>query len=330
MSVIILFILLVPGVWAEWLPVNIQENNSIVANQRELASVFNVSSGCDQPFEYISNGCYFFSEIQMNFTDASRYCQGLAHGHTFEMTLAMLDYSRIEDQALLDAVTEKNQTFWVGGKTEDGIYWKWLDDRDVYLKAPFWRYGEPDEPDNNCIVAHVSNYTAQRKRSYLFDHFCGDSLHFICKTGNINCPRDFKLFGNHCYMISEDIGVPHLLWQEARDYCMSLAVHEGYHADLAVLGLEDLDEYHLMNNLIANYGGATWIGAFRDTEECNYMWVDGRELSLDSMYWQYDDPDCGNENRVYIYHPPSPDRPYLEDNPDGNYNPFICQMFTNI
>ncbi|CAL4251873.1 unnamed protein product, partial [Meganyctiphanes norvegica] len=95
------------------------------------------SSWCESPFQGVNNGCYYFSDIQMNFVQAVDYCESLGNGHDYEITLAMLDYDKEEDQAILDTVARGNKTFWVGGKTENGDQWVWLDGREINLQAPF-------------------------------------------------------------------------------------------------------------------------------------------------------------------------------------------------
>ncbi|CAL4079388.1 unnamed protein product [Meganyctiphanes norvegica] len=280
-------------------------------------------SGCAQPFEIIGNNCYLFSDVEMDFQDASDFCESLTMGDQYEISLAVLDYGRKEDQDLLDSVASKNKIFWIGGTTEDGITWKWEDDRDVELKAPFWRVGEPNEIENQCMTAQSNVYLGSLTRAYLYDQNCGDSLSFICQVG---CPINFRRIGSHCYMVSEDEGVPRLPWQDARDYCRTLTMPEGYHADLAVLGLPDQEDYQLMNTLVKGYEGATWLGGVKETE-CRYAWVDGRGLSLQSIYWLDNEPDCGSYNRVSLFHSSMHNRTYLNTYYDTIIYPFVCQIF---
>ncbi|CAL4192749.1 unnamed protein product, partial [Meganyctiphanes norvegica] len=192
------------------------------------------SSECKLPFQTVNNGCYYFSDKEIDFNRAVSYCESLTHAHNYEITLAMLDYDKYEDQALLHSVTVRNKTFWIGGKTEDRSTWKW---RDVNLNAPFWEIDEPDSRENKCMVAQRNVQNSDKIRSYVYDHNCSNSNYVICQTGTINCPEDFIRIGNYCYMKSSTFWIPNLSWKEARDYCQSLSVNEGYQADLAVLGL---------------------------------------------------------------------------------------------
>ncbi|CAL4079729.1 unnamed protein product, partial [Meganyctiphanes norvegica] len=333
------------NIWVELLHVNSHQGSSeignesaelVLADQLPVKSeayltsnmVDTVSLLCNYPFEQVGSNCYYFSDIQYSFNSALAYCVNLTYGNTHEVSLAMLDYGREEDQALLDAVTAKNNTFWVGGKTEDGTQWNWLDGREVNIQAPFWYWDEPNEADNKCSVAHVSTESDRRKRSYLYDSNCGDSLHFICQVGKITCPSDFRRIGNHCYFKSEDAGLPHLPWLDARDFCQSLSAHDGYHSDLAVLGLPDQDDYYLMYSLAPgnqNYSTNAWFGALAETD-CDYKWVDGRSLPTSSSYWFYNDPWCGTYDVVFISHNEGHNRTFLCDN-SGTYPwPYICQM----
>ncbi|CAL4061507.1 unnamed protein product, partial [Meganyctiphanes norvegica] len=345
MTVIILSMLLAAGVLAnqQRLETHLHtsdisdESGSIVWTDQQFvkpeellkSEIFDDSSSdCKYPFKEVGDSCYFFSDIQLSFEHAQAYCDNLTHGNTHEITMAMLGYSQEEDQALLDTVTAKEMYFWTGGKMEDGIHWTWLDGRDINIQAPFWYWNEPNEANNQCIVAHVSDESDQRKRSYLYDNNCDDSLNFICQKGDINCPIGFRRIGNHCYLSLYYL--LNLSWQDARDYCQSLSVHEGYHADLAVLGLPDQDDYHLMFNLVGVFPYISiWIGAFAETD-CNYKWVDGRSLENSSIYWFFNNPGCGSQNRVYLGHDAGGNnRTYLADTSGNDAGPFTCQMFKN-
>ncbi|CAL4160448.1 unnamed protein product, partial [Meganyctiphanes norvegica] len=344
MTVIILSTLLAVGAWASQQTVEVHLDNSDISDERGStvwtdnhlvrheehlkSEIFDGSnSECEYPFEEVGNGCYFLSDIKLSFEDAQTYCNNLTHGNTHEVTLAMLDYSREEDQALLDAVTAKEISYWIGGKTEDGTHWTWLDERDINIQAPFWYWNEPNEADNQCVVAHVSTESDQRKRSYLYDNNCDDSMNFICQEGNINCPIGFRRIGNHCYFSLYYL--LNLSWQGARDYCQSLSVHEGYHADLAVLGLPDQEDYHLMFNLVGGFPYISiWMGAFAETD-CDYRWVDGRTLENSSIFWFFNNPGCGSQDCVYLGHDMGNNRTYLADTIGSDALPFVCQMFKN-
>ncbi|CAL4206413.1 unnamed protein product, partial [Meganyctiphanes norvegica] len=249
---------------------------------------------CKYPFEEVESSCYYFSDTQLSFENALAYCEDLTNGNPQEISLAMLGFGREEDQAILDAVTSKDNVFWIGGGKVEG-QWKWLDGRKINNQVPFWFGNEPNDDNNKCIVAQEDVFD-QLNRFYLFDNTCEDSLNFICQTGNINCPNKFHRIGNHCYFLSWDLHVT-LPWQDARYYCQTLAVYDGFHADLAVLELPDQDDYYLMNTLIdvAGYNSSldsfSWLGAFAGIE-CNYHWVDGRTLPSSSILWLHYDPNC--------------------------------------
>ncbi|CAL4204481.1 unnamed protein product [Meganyctiphanes norvegica] len=197
------------------------------------------SSGCDPPFENVNNGCYYFSDVQMDFDYVYEYCLNLANDQVHEITLAMLCYEVDQDQSLLNAMAAKNKTFWLGGISDNGDQWQWIDGRDIYITAPFWDLNEPNQVENTCMAAETGSVTAHEDvaQSKIFDHNCSDILPFVCQTNSIKCPPDFILIENFCYLHSKTFGAPNLHWQDARDYCQSLDVYEGYHADLAVLGL---------------------------------------------------------------------------------------------
>ncbi|CAL4186275.1 unnamed protein product [Meganyctiphanes norvegica] len=281
----------------------------------EKAENISVTSAyCEAPFEIVNNGCYYFSDVRLNFEDALQFCEVISQGNSiYEVSLVMLDYDREEDQAFLDAVAARNEIVWVGGKTEDGKLWNWIDGREIYLKAAFWDVGAPHNIGNLCVSAKSVTVLQQpHGRAYLYDHECSDTVNIVCQM--IKCPPDFIKIGNHCYLQSWTIGAPDGNWQAARDYCQSLEVHEGFHGDLMVLGLQDQDDYHLLNNIVEGGHLITWIGAHqRDTQgsECSYQWVDGRELPIKSIYWRNDEPDCGGHDSVGIYHSSSVTRAYL-------------------
>ncbi|CAL4064325.1 unnamed protein product, partial [Meganyctiphanes norvegica] len=284
------------------------------------------SSGCEYPFQPLNSGCYFFSDVQMDFDLATSYCAGLADEHTHEVTLAMLGYDIGNDQALLQAVVDNGMSFWVGGKKGEDDQWVWQDGRDIYIDAPFWDLEEPDEVENLCMVIHPSNNSISR--AFVYDHDCSGTVKAVCQAGNIKCPEGFIRIENYCYLQSLPNELPDRTWQEARDYCQALFVPEGYHADLAVLGLEDQDDYHSINNILPEgYHFSTWIGAYRDTE-CSYKWLDGRELPQESFYWSEDYPYCGeHDDHVIIYHQSSNNRAHLYDSIGDLASPFICQMY---
>ncbi|CAL4103032.1 unnamed protein product, partial [Meganyctiphanes norvegica] len=278
---------------------------------------------CAFPFEAIGSMCYYFSDEQRNFDEASNLCASLSHGHNCEVTLAMLDYGSNEDQALLDAAAARETIFWVGGETEDNIHWKWQDGRDIYLQARFWGYGQPNNPGNKCTSTKVT-MNINFIRSYIYATECMEPLNFICQQG---CPFDFRRIGNYCYFLSHEVGLGEVHWQDARDYCRSLVVPEGYYADLAVLGLLGQDDYRLMYELVAQLpGNGAWLGAFAENE-CEYKWIDGRTLPTSSIYWVYDDPGCGSSDRVCLYNNISYNQTYLHDYSDSDTHSFVCQMF---
>ncbi|CAL4131169.1 unnamed protein product, partial [Meganyctiphanes norvegica] len=294
----------------------------LLENSEDKVKHNNTTSGCEVPFQSVNNGCYFFSDVQKDFNQAVDYCEALSHGHIYEVTLAMLDYDRYEDQALLNAVADRNQTFWLGGKTDDGLQWYWQDGRDLHLDAPFWDVREPDNIENKCTVAET--VTKPFRRSSLYDHDCSDTQHFICQA---NCPSDFIKLGNYCYLQSWIFELAELSWQDARDYCKTLLVFDGYHADLAVLGLQDQDDYFVINNLMKNHTGYdVWIGAYPDTP-CHYQWVDGRELPNESIYWRYDYPKCGDGKSIALEHSSTYEKTYIFDYSSETTLPFICQIF---
>ncbi|CAL4063534.1 unnamed protein product [Meganyctiphanes norvegica] len=311
--------------------IEIENDSPLLAGQLHVKThgslideVYNkVHSGCQPPFQKIGSLCYFFSDKLLDFSGAKEYCESLSHGHISDINLAMLDYEEKEDLAILAAVAAKNTTFWFGGKTEDGIEWKWLDDRYINLQANFWHLTEPNKAQNRCTVAQVINHKI--RRSYLFAYECVEAVNFICQT-NI-CPKEFRRIGHHCYLLSAELGITPLPWQHARNYCQTLSVPMGYRADLAVLGLPDQDGYQLMNNLVAGYADSfTWLGAFPETG-CDFKWVDGRSFPKSPFYWHYTSPDCGRDNRVKLYHYAPTHRTYLIDYPGSYSYPFICQMF---
>ncbi|CAL4247784.1 unnamed protein product, partial [Meganyctiphanes norvegica] len=298
------------------------------ANCENTGKYNNTSSWCESPFQLLNKGCYFLSDDQMDFDGAAANCKSLTHGHIYEVILAMLENDKDDDQALLNAVTELDKIFWVGGKTDDGISWTWPNGQDIYLKAPFWDVHEPNEVGNNCTAAQRNTHNDTLTtviRSYIYDHNCNDSINFICQK--IKCPADFIKIGNYCYLQSWNYGLPELSWQDARDYCLSLDVHEGFYGDLAVLGLEGQHDYQLMNYIMVNNVNHPWIGASL-SNECSYQWIDGRELPLESSYWIYDQPLCGDFNSIALYHA-NYSRTSLASNIDYQSKPFICQMFKN-
>ncbi|CAL4204483.1 unnamed protein product [Meganyctiphanes norvegica] len=228
----------------------------------------------------------------------------------------------------LNAMAAKNKTFWLGGISDNGDQWQWIDGRDIYITAPFWDLNEPNQVENTCMAAETGSVTAHEDvaQSKIFDHNCSDILPFVCQTNSIKCPPDFIQIENFCYLHSKTFGAPNLHWQDARDYCQSLDVYEGYHADLAVLGLQGQNYYNIMDKLIENYNGWVWLGAYRNGTECQYQWVDGRELPLDSIYWGTGNPHCGSQSKVCLHQWETSHRTYLLDDSDYSY-PFICQVF---
>ncbi|CAL4087434.1 unnamed protein product [Meganyctiphanes norvegica] len=305
-------------VWGDQLPV--KSGGHLTKENFDKAG-----SGCYFPFEPVGINCYYFSDTQLSFDNAKTFCESLTHGHPYGVSLAMLGYDINEDQALLDFTTIKNNTFWIGGQREHGNNWKWLDGREIYTMASFWYPQEPNEPGNECAVTQVT-IAGYLTKSFIYDYDCSVPLNFICQT---DCPLDFQRIGNQCYFISEVLGLPHIPWEDARDYCLSLSMPEGYYADLAVLGLPDQDDYHIINDLVADYTYPhTWIGTFPETD-CEYKWIDGRSLPISSLFWYYHDPDCGGHQAVKLF-TDSNNRTYIFDYPTSTSYPFICQMLKNV
>ncbi|CAL4103510.1 unnamed protein product [Meganyctiphanes norvegica] len=285
----------------------------------------NTDPVCDLHFEQVGNNCYYFSDDKLSFDNALAYCNSLIHQQF--VTLAMLDYSRDEDQELLDAITLKNQSFWVGGQMKDDDNWTWLDGRDIYLGALFWGYHQPDKynGDKKCLTADVTTHE-YFIRSYLFNYNCSVPLNFICQE---SCPIDFRRIGNHCYFRSDDYEMPEVEWQDARDYCQSLLLTEGYHADLAVLGLPDQDgDYHLMNKL-AGSSSKTWIGGFAIDDEYDFQWIDGRKITNNSIYWGQKEPIWNGFFDSGVLLDRYSGRINLGTYPGTHVFPFVCQIFEN-
>ncbi|CAL4060877.1 unnamed protein product [Meganyctiphanes norvegica] len=304
-----------------WADLSTQTNEDI------NTSVKKTGSGCHHPFVTVGSRCYYFSNEELSFEDAFNYCGGLSNGQVVEISLAMFDYSIQEDQDLLDAITARNETFWIGGKTEDGNQWKWVDGRDVNIEATFWFNDEPNEVDNTCLITQVYNFNNVHTRTYLYDSNCDDPSHFICQTG---CPIHFRRLGDYCYMMSSDIGIPNLPWQDARDYCQALSVYEGYHADLAVLGLPNQDDYYIMKHLLTSHGGNTWVGGVKKGEGCQFEWLDGRELAIGSMFWLYHEPDCSGQDHIVLINDVNLNRRYIGEVDGTTAYPFICQRFKDV
>ncbi|CAL4247910.1 unnamed protein product [Meganyctiphanes norvegica] len=289
------------------------------------SEVFDASGpGCTYPFEPVGNGnCYFFSDEERNFQGAEIACQSLTQGHEYQAYLAVLGLDRLEDEALLNTVVSKGDTFWVGGQKDDSNIWYWSDDRAIDMEAHYWFYYEPNEDTNECAITNITIST-NYNRGHIYDSDCSTSRKFICQTG---CPFNFRRIGKFCYLISSELGLSAIHWQDARDYCQALAVPAGHHADLAVLGMPEQDDYHLLNTLLSSYDSNTWIGGFAETD-CNYVWVDGREIPSSSLYWDSNgsEPACSTEKFTYLTHVTALNRTYLRDATDGS-RPFICQMF---
>ncbi|CAL4117380.1 unnamed protein product [Meganyctiphanes norvegica] len=350
MAVIILLVLLAVGVLTAQPPVNNNQDIKEIVNCRDsfscadqlsvtieqeenhnentIEALDKSSKICAEPFEPVGNDCYYFSEESRNFYGAKLFCENL--GNAREVTLAMLGYGREEDQALLEAVTSKKNKFLIGGEKKSD--WTWLDNRKVNMQSPFWEHREPNQHSNKCLVITINDinyrvYEINRKRekSYVFDYDCSSSLNFICQMG---CPFEFRRIGSYCYFLSAELGLPALSWQAARDYCKALPVPVGYHADLAVLGLPDQDDYQLMTSFLAGYmtGDGIWLGASAEID-CDYKWIDGRDFSIHSTYWYINQPECGSEHRVFLNQGSFYKRPYIFDTRQNYYRYFICQMF---
>ncbi|CAL4219674.1 unnamed protein product, partial [Meganyctiphanes norvegica] len=234
----------------------------------------------------------------------------------------MLDFDVNEDQALMDAVVSKGKIFWVGGQKNEENQWYWADNRPIDMGAPFWYWDEPNEDDNTCAIANIT-VSGNYKRGHIYDSACSESRNFICQT---LCPFEFERIGKNCYFRSEDLGLPHVSWQDARDYCQALDVPAGYYSDLAVLGLPDQDDYDLLYRFHAGYHGCVWLGALAETS-CVYKWIDGRSISSSSLYWYTTVPYCGTSTRVYLQHSTAQNRTYLADHRPSVSHAFICQMF---
>ncbi|CAL4137331.1 unnamed protein product, partial [Meganyctiphanes norvegica] len=67
-----------------------------VKNDERTIKVNNGTSTCKYLFQSVNNGCYFFSGVQKDFNQAKHYCENLQLWHNYDVTLAMLVYSREE------------------------------------------------------------------------------------------------------------------------------------------------------------------------------------------------------------------------------------------
>ncbi|CAL4144024.1 unnamed protein product [Meganyctiphanes norvegica] len=289
---------------------------------------------CLPHFEIIGESCYLFSSLELDHVSASKYCRSLGVGHIYTISLAMLDLNNINDQSLLTEIASRKAPYRVGGEISFGFEWIWEDGRIINPVAPYWDFDEPNDIGNKCLMADVHN-SSYYHRAYLYDSSCDTPMKFICQEGNIQCPSGFLQIGSYCYFKSWTNGVPNLGWEEARDFCRSLDVHEDFTVDLAIMDLDDQDDYQLIANIVSqeDADGFIWIGATEEDEliEDNFKWIDGRDLSEYSYYWKFDQPQKrSTKSNVYLSHHKltinNITRINLAEDADGNYA-FLCQAF---
>lgn len=100
--------------------------------------------------------------------------------------------------------------------------------------------------------------------------------------GQVSCPPSFVAIGYHCYHFSESM----FTWAEGRTYCQGLVDPAEGTADLAVFEAHYADFSNVVDYMeTENIRSTFWMGLTDEATETEWVWLDGRVLSLSSVMW---------------------------------------------
>lgn len=137
---------------------------------------------CPEPFEFIHEHCYYFSQEALAWQDARDFCKSLTT--TDHADLAVFDLTCEDYKHIFLRADEENQVeYWVGGTDEhhEG-FWTWLDGRPIDLRASYWYDESPiSAPDYNCLLIELISEVLGRWR--LGNVECMQRFYFICQLG---------------------------------------------------------------------------------------------------------------------------------------------------
>ncbi|XP_037548825.1 CD209 antigen-like protein D [Nematolebias whitei] len=138
----------------------------------------------------------------------------------------------------------------------------------------------------------------------------------VIKPTAVECPKDWHLFSNSCYLI------PKLTrnWHGSQDYCQTQGAH------LAII-LTAEEQTFLWNLLPRGHWNSYWFGITDGETEDVWKWIDGSPLV--GGFWEPNEPnnhineDCGYIVKTEVLERVATKSWY--DAPCSMYLPFICE-----
>ncbi|XP_061440373.1 C-type lectin domain family 4 member A-like [Rhineura floridana] len=131
---------------------------------------------CMEGLQQFESRCYNFSTVKMTWNESKKKCLDMG------FNLVVIN-SEAEQDFLTKHLSKANsgkENFCVGlTDQEEKGQWRWVDQTEH--TAMFWRDGEPNNDDENCVVMHIDQST--QTRNNWNDVTCNMGNHYyICET----------------------------------------------------------------------------------------------------------------------------------------------------
>ncbi|XP_034368061.1 C-type lectin domain family 4 member A-like [Arvicanthis niloticus] len=108
------------------------------------------------------------------------------------------------------------------------------------------------------------------------------------------CPKDWKPFGSHCYLVSTLTSADSAAsWKESEKKCSRMGAH--------LLVIHSKEEQDFITKSL-DAGAAYFIGLW-DTGHRQWQWVDQTPYNESAKFWHKGEPSSDNEKCVILNHP---------------------------
>uniref|UniRef100_A0A8D2AHJ8 C-type lectin domain-containing protein n=1 Tax=Sciurus vulgaris TaxID=55149 RepID=A0A8D2AHJ8_SCIVU len=158
--------------WAWW-------HASVIPAAREAeAGVSQVQenwSCCPTFWRPFQSSCYFISTTMQSWTESQKNCS------IMEAELTVINTK--EEQNFIIQHLNKDSAYYMGLTDPEGHrHWQWIDQTPYNRSATFWHAGEPNNPDERCVIV---NFRSSTEKWGWNDIHCHLPQKAICKMMKI-------------------------------------------------------------------------------------------------------------------------------------------------
>ncbi|KAB0397221.1 hypothetical protein E2I00_015113, partial [Balaenoptera physalus] len=102
-------------------------------------------SCCPKNWTSFSSNCYFISTEQNIWDESEKRCS--------RMEAHLLVINTKDEQDIITRKLKLNSVYYVGLSDPEGKrHWQWVDQTPYNESATFWHRGEPNNPNERCVV----------------------------------------------------------------------------------------------------------------------------------------------------------------------------------